>query len=368
MLLAWTAVSQLAFGVAVSRLASWAALPWPVLVSALMAAAMVIAFRPLVLGAMPDRPRPWWRVTLLEMPYFTHWCASQFALVALIVALPVALATSVDASTWALAGYGAGLVLSVWGIVVRRRWVHVRRLSIVIDQLPPAFDGYRITQLSDLHVGSYVSDRLLRKWALLANATAPDLIAITGDLVSSGTDHHDRIAAFVGSLRARDAVIVTPGNHDYFGDGLPLFDQLRKAGAHVLRNECMTVARQHQHLVIGGVDDVWTGRANVARTLLSAGGRVTVLLAHDPVLFEQAAEADVPLVLSGHTHGGQFAVPFWARKASLSALSHRHWLGHYRRRNSQLVVHAGLGTTGPPIRVGVAPEIIVIELRSAGSS
>jgi hypothetical protein len=90
-----------------------------------------------------------------------------------------------------------------------------------------------------------------------------------------------------------------------------------------------------------------------------------LLLAHDPERFDQAAEAGVELVLSGHTHGGQIAVPFLARFIGLANLAHRYRLGFYRRGRSTLYVHPGLGTTGPPFRLGVAPEVSILVLRAA---
>jgi predicted MPP superfamily phosphohydrolase len=156
------------------------------------------------------------------------------------------------------------------------------------------------------------------------------------------------------------------GNHDYFGDGEPLVTLLRKAGAVVLRNEGRTVTRGGDTLFVAGVDDTWTRRADLLRTLADRDpSACTLLLAHDPDLFPLAARQGVNLVLSGHTHGGQVALPFFPKLLGLGKLAHRFHLGLYREGNSSLYVHPGLGTTGPPIRVGVAPEIAILTLRAA---
>jgi len=226
-------------------------------------------------------------------------------------------------------------------------------------------DGYRIAHLSDLHIGSFASMRRGLSWAKRVNRLNPDLIAITGDLVTNGTDFYREVACIVRAMHARDGVVVSPGNHDYFGDGPWLFELLAKNGATVLRNQHFVVERGGARLVVAGVDDVWTRRADLERALHGRPrGTVTVLLAHDPDLFLAAAREGVELVLSGHTHGGQVGVPLLTRWLNLSKLSHRFHLGLYRSGDSVLYVSAGLGTTGPPIRLGAAPEIAIVQLEA----
>ena len=199
-----------------------------------------------------------------------------------------------------------------------------------------------------------------------SNAAAPNLVVVTGDMVSSGVEFHDDIAHVIGMLRAEDGVFVSMGNHDYFGDGEPLITFLREKGAIVLRNEGTTVTRGAASLFVAGVDDTWTRRAISNLAIADrAPGAFTVLLAHDPNLFPAAAEAGIQLVLSGHTHGGQVAMPFFPKLLSLGKLAHKFHFGLYRDGDSTLYVHPGLGTTGPPIRLGVAPEIAILTLRMA---
>jgi uncharacterized protein len=174
---------------------------------------------------------------------------------------------------------------------------------------------------------------------------------------------HDDIAATVAALEAKDGVVVSMGNHDYFGEGDPLVEKLRAKGATVLRNASSTIVRGGETLRIGALDDTWTGRDDLGATLRE--GIPHVVLAHDPDLFEAAAQQGVPLVLSGHTHGGQVAVPFLAERFNPARLRHRHTLGLYREGDAYHYVHGGLGITGPPVRLGVPPEIAILTLRSA---
>jgi predicted MPP superfamily phosphohydrolase len=160
---------------------------------------------------------------------------------------------------------------------------------------------------------------------------------------------------------------VIMGNHDYFGEGEPLVSLLKARGARVLRNEGVVVDRgEGAKLYLAGIDDTWTKRANLDAALADRPtGVPTVLLAHDPDRFPNAVARNVEVVLSGHTHGGQIAMPFLGRFINASKLAHRFHIGLYESGDSTLYVHGGLGTTGPPMRLGVAPSIALIRLRAA---
>lgn len=304
-------------------------------------------------------------VWLVDIPYFTHWCACIFTL------LPSLVAAIVMAFTGFVPGffvwiYAIGFALAGYGILVRRWAFVVRDVEIPVPGLDPKLDGFRIAQLSDLHIGTMTPESWGARWARAANERACDIAVVTGDLVSSGTEFYDDIARVVGRLNAKDGVYVSMGNHDYFGDGEPLIERLRKSGASVLRNEGRVIERDGARLYLAAIDDTWTKRDDLDRALAARpDGVPTVLLAHDPEKFRDAEERNVEVVLSGHTHGGQVAVPFLARRFSLSKIAHTYTLGLYRRGRSTLYVHPGLGTTGPPVRFGVAPAVVIVTLRAA---
>jgi predicted MPP superfamily phosphohydrolase len=368
-----TAVTHATFALAAAELMRRSGMHYPAFAGALIALALFLVFVRRMRRLFPDRVRSRWTLHLIEEPFFVHWCAalgSSLPILLYAFGKAVVLALRGQApqlpGMFALAAYLGAFAISVWGVFVRRRWVRTRELDIVIPGLPAAFDGYRVAQLSDLHLGGLTPPKWGEAWARLANAAAPDLVAVTGDLVSSGTDFHHDIARIIGSLQAADGVYVSMGNHDYFGDGEPLVTLLRQTGAVVLRNEGRTVTRNGATLFVAGVDDTWTRRADLLRTLADRKPETcTLLLAHDPALFPLAARHGVSLVLSGHTHGGQVALPFFPELLGLGKLAHRFHLGLYRDGDSSLYVHPGLGTTGPPIRVGVAPEIAILTLRAA---
>jgi predicted MPP superfamily phosphohydrolase len=318
-------------------------------------------------AGMPDRRRHPWMVRFVDVPYFIHWCACVWTLIPAIVSTLIAPifigALPLDFFMWT---YGTGLIIAAYGILVRRRWFVVRDVDVEIHGLDPKFDGYTIAHLSDLHIGAITPKSWGERWMRAANARKPDMIVVTGDLVTSGVEFHEDIAEVVAHGRARDGVYVSMGNHDYFGEGEPLVSLLTKRGVRVLRNDGVVLSREDAHLYLAAIDDTWTRRDDLARALENRpNGASTILLAHDPERFRVAAKQGVDLTLSGHTHGGQIAVPFLYRWLSLSHLTHHFHVGLYRKGSAKLYVSPGLGTTGPPMRLGIAPAIAMITLRAA---
>jgi hypothetical protein len=351
----------LALGAAMAGVGVPAAIAWPSAVAvALLATA---AFHGRVELARHDRPISTWRRLLWEEPYFIHWCAALFALPPALVLAP--LVVLLEQPLWlAGASYLALLPLAFWGVVVRRRWLRVRRLEVAIDGLGAAFDGYRIAQLSDLHVGSHCPEERVRRWVAQVNALEVDLVALTGDYVTSGVLFHEHIARPLGELSAGDGVVAVMGNHDYYGDGEPLLSLLSQRGVAVLRNAHRVITRGDHALCVVGVDDVYTRRVDIDKAMAARPrGLPVVALAHDPRSFVELARRGAQLVLSGHTHWGQIGVPWLAHRFNYAATVMRYHAGSYRHERATLYVHPGLGTTGPPIRFGTWPEITVITLR-----
>jgi len=305
------------------------------------------------------------RLYLVLWPFFIWWTVALL----FSFAAPVALALAALFRSPAHTGVVAALATAVGGAALSLyQRPRIRRRDVEIEGLPEAFDGYRIVQISDLHCGPFASARRVAGWVAAANRLEPDLVAVTGDLIASGSAYVDVVARALGGLRARDGAFASMGNHDYFGDGEAMVGALEAAGLTVLRNRGLELRRDGAAIWLAGVDDTWTRRHDVARALAERpSGMPAVMLAHDPALFPEAAERDVDLVLSGHTHGGQVAIPLLARKLNLARLITRFTNGVYRSGASTLYVNRGLGTTGPPVRLAVAPEIAVLTLRRAAN-
>jgi uncharacterized protein len=374
-LFAATALVHVPFLVAAAdaarRLGAAPGVAW--LTGALLAAVGLGLFFGRAHNVAEDWHRPWWQTWLVDLPYFCHWCACVFCLVPSV--LYVVLEPLVDLARGAPIGpapgfflwtYACGLVVAGYGCTIRRWFFVVRRVDIRVRGLDARLDGYTIAQLSDLHIGAFHPLWWGQRWARAANAAAADAVVVTGDMVTSGVAFHEDIAELVGGLRGKDGVYVIMGNHDYFGEGEPLVSLLKAREVRVLRNEGVVLERDGARLFLAGIDDTWTKRADLDAALAERpDGVPTVLLAHDPERFGQAVEHDVAVVLSGHTHGGQVALPFLGRHVNASKLAHEFHIGLYRLGDSTLYVSGGLGTTGPPVRLGVAPSIALIRLRAA---
>lgn len=356
----------LAFAEGASRLGLSRGLAWTL--AALLTALGIGLFFGRVRHIMVDAPRPWTHTFLLDVPYFIHWSACIFATfpsLAYTLVAPFAGARGIELGFY-MWTYLIGLVVAGYGVTLRRWFFQTAEVEIPIRGLDEDLDGYTIVHLSDLHIGAMTPKWWGMRWVTRANALGADAVVVTGDMVTSGVAFHADIAEVIGGLRGRDGVFVSMGNHDYFGEGEPLIGLLVSAGARVLRNEGVVIDRGGSaRLFLSGIDDTWTKRADLDRALEARPeGVPVVLLAHDPDKFPSAKKRGVDLVLSGHTHGGQIALPFFARHVNVSKLAHRYHLGVYKDGDATLYVHPGLGTTGPPIRLGVAPAVAVLRLRA----
>jgi uncharacterized protein len=373
---AFTAISHLVFLAAAHEVLSRLGAPSPAVLALGLTAGLVALLGRRLHLLTHDRPISRAR-RALELLYYTHWCGAVAGSILYLAGGALLLAGSLAArvagevvppvhGALVVASAGAGLALGVYGVWFRARRPRVRRLEIPVRGMDPALDGYTIAQLSDLHIGSLFSKRAAARWIRTANAERPDLVALTGDYVTNGVAFHEDIADTLGALRAADAVVAVLGNHDYFGHGEPLASLLVERGIVLLRNQRHTVRRGEASLEIAGVDDTWTRRADVDRTMRGFGGaRPLIALSHDPALFPDFARHGAALVLAGHTHWGQVGVPFAAQRYNLARRVFRFSAGLYREGGSALYVNPGLGTSGPPVRFGSSPEITVFTLRCA---
>jgi uncharacterized protein len=330
----------------------------PIAAAAALTAAYLVGLR--TPWDRPPRSRAHLRFGL--WPFFSWWSACLVFLVWGPLGWAAARLLSAN-SDFGLAA--AGLVSLAAG--ARSVWHRPRIVEhdVPIPGLPPAFDGFRVAQLSDVHCGPYASEAHVGRWVGAINRHQVDLVVVTGDLITSGSRYVRAVARALGGLRAREGVYVVMGNHDYFTDGERFIDELERRGLFVLRNRGVTVHRPKGRLFMAGVDDSWTGRADLTQALASRPeGTAVVLLAHDPALFPEAAAQGVALTLSGHTHGGQFAIP-GLRQLNLARLLGPYTSGFYRIGQSLLYVNRGSGTSGPPIRLGTRAEAAVLTLRAS---
>ncbi len=253
-------------------------------------------------------------------------------------------------------------------------------VEIPVKGLPRAFDGFTITQLSDLHAGAYIREREMARVVDLANGLGSDLTVITGDMLDSSLDMLGAVQRELGRLRAPMGVFGILGNHDYYADRrrsnypgcLRIIAGLEAAGVRMLRNQRASLRVDGEELLLMGLD--WTGmprgnpnlymgpatRAALAQTLEGYQGNAPrILLAHHPHVFYEAPEFHVALTLAGHTHGGGQVViaEHNGRPLALGSTVFRYLSGLYREGNHYLYVNRGIGVVGLPIRIKCPPEI-----------
>jgi len=262
-----------------------------------------------------------------------------------------------------------GIAASWYAWRVETRWLRLIRLRLPIPGLPPAFDGYRIVHLSDLHLGVELNHHQLPLIVATANREQPDMIAITGDFATGGRDGLIAGSAPLARLRAPDGVWGVPGNHDLVVGIERVAHMLDRAGIGLLTNRHHVLRREEATLTLAGVDDVVRGVPDLKAALCGAPHDAPViLLVHAPDYAPVAAsDPRIALQLSGHTHGGQIRLP--GNLPLVLPLGGRMYpAGLYRVGNLAVYVTTGTGTGRFVFRLNCRPEIAVITLVSAAAT
>ena len=251
-------------------------------------------------------------------------------------------------------------VAGVYGALVPLR---VERVPIAIDDLPPEAEGMRIAVIGDLHVGLYSRPSRLRTIFETARAERPDLVLLAGDLVDDDPAFSPKLLAGVAALGPSVPVAGVLGNHEMYGDPVEMIERLRGSRVRLLVNEGMAM----RGLWLAGLSDYAAMspalRPDMNAALAHRGNLLPVVLAHQPRAFPEASERKIPLTLCAHSHGGQCGIR--ALHWTLAGLFIPYHIGLYRRGASQLYVHTGAGYWLLPWRLGITPEIVLIELHRA---
>jgi predicted MPP superfamily phosphohydrolase len=239
----------------------------------------------------------------------------------------------------------------------------LERVEIRIKRLPPKLDGFKIIQLSDTHHSPFTGLEHIERAIKIANRLRPDMFLLTGDYVSHDREYIAPVAAALGRLKSRYGTYACLGNHDHWTDADLVTELFRGEGINVLINEGFRFETRRGSFWIAGVDDYMVGKTDVPASLRgSFPDEMKLLLAHNPIIFREAARYGVDLTLSGHTHGGQIKL----RDDEKRILPQRKLkAGLHARRNSQVYITRGIGTVVVPMRYQCPPEISLLELRSS---
>jgi uncharacterized protein len=262
--------------------------------------------------------------------------------------------------------------LALYGRQIGRHHLRDRTVEIDVPNLPRSFDGYRIVQLSDFHVGGVSwSPRTMARSVALAMRKQADLVVLTGDYVET-RQGIDLCRDSLAPLHAPDGVVAVLGNHDY-GDRsirIPaILRALADIGIQVLRNQSCSIMRGEDHLWIVGIDDAHSGHDFVPAALAGVPTTATVVvLSHYPDLAWQLGPDRIAVVLAGHAHGSQIRLPFIGRYARERVARTRFSHGVYRINGTPVFVNTGIGTSGRPLRIMSRPEVATIVLRAVPRS
>ena len=271
----------------------------------------------------------------------------------------------------------------IYGMYKGKYRYRVLSYTLEFDDLPEAFDGYQITQISDIHSGSFDDASKIKYGIDLINEQESDVILFTGDLVNNFASEMKPWTGLFSSLKAKDGVYSVLGNHDY-GDYADWSSQAEKSanleslktleaemGWQLLLNEHKFITRGEQKIALVGVENWGTGFKQVGDIDKASAGLsgddFKILMSHDPSYWAERLKKDsknYQLTLSGHTHGMQFGIeiPGWIRWSPVQ-YRYENWAGIYKEGNRVLNVNRGFGYLGYPGRVGIWPEVTVIKLK-----
>lgn len=272
-----------------------------------------------------------------------------------------------------------------YGIISGAHDYRIKRIMLKLPNLPKAFDGFRIGQISDIHSGSFYNKTAVEGGVSMMNKEKPDVLFFTGDLVNNETSEIKDYKEVFGKLNAPFGVMSVTGNHDYgdyrswssaiekqknFG---ALVQAHKEMGYDILMNEHRLIVVDGEKIAILGIENWGTGRfpkyGDLSKAYLGTSeAPVKILLSHDPSHWDAQVRPeynDIDLMLAGHTHGFQFGVEIGGFKWSPSQYVYKQWAGLYQVDNQFLYVNRGFGFIGYPGRIGIPPELTIIELKQA---
>lgn len=262
---------------------------------------------------------------------------------------------------------GVTSLLSVFGLFQARKKATVFNQNIAIPNLPKEFEGLKIAQISDLHIGPTIKGDYARTVVEQVNALKPDIIFFTGDMVDGSVHRLSADVEPLRNLKSKYGTFFVTGNHEYYSGALQWVDKVHELGMIHLENEHRIISNGAASLAIVGVTDLMahhtikSHKTDPQKAMEGIPDEMpSIMLAHQPGTVDMTQGLAIDLMVCGHTHGGQF-MPFNLAVAK----AHKYYAGLYRHDKMQVYVNRGTGYWGPPLRLGIPSEITLFNLRSA---
>ncbi|HEU4522764.1 MAG TPA: metallophosphoesterase [Thermoanaerobaculia bacterium] len=243
--------------------------------------------------------------------------------------------------------------------------IEITKHDVYIDDLPDAFDGYRIAFLTDTHVAGFVRRRYYEEVVAQTNGIDPDLILLGGDFVSFHRHIPLMADALIARLSARDGMFAVLGNHDYWAGGKDVREAMEAHGVQFIINRSVVLRRGEAELPLVGIDEVYRGAPDLQAAFAGLRWGPRLGLTHHPDLVGDLGERRIDLLVCGHTHGGQIRFPFFGAVVVPSKYEFRFAAGFHRVNNVLMYVSRGIGAI-PPLRILCRPEIATFTLRQGG--
>lgn len=263
---------------------------------------------------------------------------------------------------------GLGLASGTWAGAIEPNLLSITRRDLKLTRWPKALNGFRIALITDLHYRPGTDDGLFEKLAPAIAETSPDLIAFTGDFVTTDPSSLVECTRMLRGLEAPQGLFASPGNHDrWHCSPSQLKKEIEAAGISYLNNDNTLISIKGEPILLNGLDSYWGGAPNPARAWKAHRNEIPVIsLVHEPDPFETLAQTrPLDLQLSGHTHGGQCQIPLLGYAPARVKYGRKFLYGEYTQSGSHLFVGRGLGTVGPRVRFACPPELAVLTLFSS---
>ncbi|MDX6304512.1 MAG: uncharacterized protein QOI77_1481, partial [Blastocatellia bacterium] len=258
--------------------------------------------------------------------------------------------------------------LAIWSFLIEPNRLIVHPQTIQIDNWPPELSGLRIAVVSDLHTGApFINDQKLKDIVDRTNALNPDLIVLLGDYMSPNSWHSHRVepevtAAGLKGLKAPLGVYSVLGNHDWWYNGERVRRAFEQNGIRVLEDEVTEIKWHEKSFWLVGLADLWTRPQHIEETIAKVpAGSTIIALTHNPDIFPSLPQS-VPLLIAGHTHGGQVNLPFIGTPIVPSRFGSKYTAGHVFENGHHMFVTTGIGTSILPVRFRVTPEIVILTI------